>query len=72
MREVCFNIWREVNVQEIGAINAILSSIKTRVDGSVTLSFEVNPSEIEVINRLMQCYLLNHKLFTMALIKVDE
>ena len=57
---------------EIGAINAILSSIKTRVDGSVTINLEVNPTEVEVINKLMQSYLLNQKLFTVAFVKVDE
>jgi hypothetical protein len=38
-------------MEEIGAINAILSAIKTRVDGSVSITIEANPSEIEVINK---------------------
>ena len=58
--------------QEIGAINAILSGVKTRVDGSVSIVFEANPSEIQVINKLMQSYLTDKRLFTIALIQVDE
>jgi hypothetical protein len=59
-------------MQEIGAINAVLSAIKTRVDGSVSITLEANPSEIEVINKLMQSYLLDKRLFTVAFIGVDE
>jgi hypothetical protein len=59
-------------MQEIGAINAVLSAIKTRVDGSVSITIEANPSEIEVINKLMQSYLLDKRLFTVAFIGVDE
>lgn len=57
---------------EIGAINAILSAIKTRVDGSVTISLEVNPSEIEIINKLMQSYLLDKKVFTVAFVQEED
>ncbi len=59
-------------MEEIGAINAVLSAIKTRVDGSVTVTLEANPSEIEVINKLMQSYLIDKRLFTVAFIRVDE
>jgi hypothetical protein len=59
-------------MEQIGAINAILSAIKTRVDGSVTITIEANPSEIEVINKLMQSYLIDKRLFTVAFIRVDE
>lgn len=58
--------------QEIGAINVILSGVKTRVDGSVSITLEANPSEITVINKLMQCYLIDKRLFTVALIRGDE
>jgi len=59
-------------VEQIGAINAILSAIKTRVDGSVTITIEANPSEIEVINKLMQSYLIDKRLFTVAFVRVEE
>lgn len=59
-------------MEEIGAINAVLSAIKTRVDGSVTITIEANPSEIEVINKLMQSYLVDKRLFTVAFIRVEE
>jgi hypothetical protein len=59
-------------MQEVGAINAILSAIKTRVDGSVTITIEANPSEIEVINKLMQSYLIDKRVFTVAFVRVDE
>lgn len=57
---------------EIGVINAILNSIKTRVDGSVSLTLEVNPSEVDVIHKLLECYLINEKLFTVAFVKVEQ
>ncbi len=59
-------------MEEIGAINAILSAIKTRVDGSVSITIEANPSEIEVINKLMQSYLIDKRVFTVAFVRVDE
>jgi len=59
-------------MEEIGAINAILSAIKTRVDGSVSITIEANPSEIEVINKLMQSYLIDKRVFTVAFVQVDE
>ena len=59
-------------MEEVGAINALLSAIKTRVDGSVSITIEANPSEIDVINKLMQSYLIDKRLFTVAFIRVDE
>lgn len=66
------NICNGVEMEEIGAINAILSAIKTRVDGSVSITIEANPSEIEVINKLMQSYLIDKRVFTVAFIRTDE
>lgn len=59
-------------MEQIGAINAILSAIKTRVDGSVSITIEANPSEIEIINKLMQSYLIDKRVFTVAFVRVDE
>jgi hypothetical protein len=58
--------------QEVGAFNAILSRVSTKIDGSVSITFEANPEEVSVINRLMQLYLLNQRLFTVAVVQVDE
>lgn len=57
---------------EVGAINAILSGVKTKVDGSVSITLEANPSEIQVINKLMQAYLSDQRLFTVAFVQVYE
>ena len=58
--------------QEVGAFNAILSRVSTKIDGSVSITFEANPQDVSVINKLMQFYLLNQRLFTIAVIQVDE
>lgn len=57
---------------EIGAINALLTAIRTKADGSVSITLEANPSEIQVINKLLSSFLNNEKLFTVAFVKVDE
>lgn len=59
-------------MEEIGAIQAILSSIKTAVDGSVKITFEVNPDNSDVINRLMSKFLIDQKLFTIAIVQCTE
>lgn len=59
------------NIIELGVCQAILSSIATRQDGSVTIKLEVNPNDTELINRLMRSYLDGDKLVTVAFIKED-
>jgi hypothetical protein len=58
--------------QEIGSIEAILSSINTLKDGSCKISFEVNPENIQVINKLMQSYLADRRLFTLGIVQGIE
>lgn len=58
--------------QEVGAFNAILSRVSTKIDGSVSITFEANPQDVSVINKLMQLYLIDKRLFTVAVIQVDE
>ena len=58
--------------QEIGSINAILSGVRTKVDGSVAITFEANPQEINVVNKLMQAFLMNERLFVVAFIGVSD
>ena len=59
-------------VEEIGTIEAIVSSITTLKDGSCKISFEVNPENIQVINRLMQKYLINERLFTIGIVQMTD
>lgn len=55
--------------EEIGAIEAIIASINTLKDGSIKLSLELNPDNIEVINKLMSKYLNNERLFTIGIMQ---
>ena len=57
---------------EIGAINAILAGINTLKDGSVKITLEVNPDEQQVLNKLLNSYLTNQRLFTVAFIRMDD
>jgi len=57
------------NAAELGVCQAILSSINTRVDGSVTIKLEINPQDQALINRLMNAYLNDEKLLTVAFVK---
>jgi glutathione synthase/RimK-type ligase-like ATP-grasp enzyme len=54
-------------IESVGSCEALLSSMTTLRDGSLKVSFEVNPAEIKVINRLMELYLINEKLFTLGI-----
>ncbi|MEY3376078.1 MAG: hypothetical protein RL463_383 [Bacteroidota bacterium] len=58
--------------QEIGSIEALLTSITTLKDGSCKISFEVNPENIQVINTLMSKFLIGQKLFTLGIVQCDE
>jgi hypothetical protein len=57
---------------EIGTIEALLSSISTLRDGSVKITFEVNPDNQSVINKLMSCYLTDKKLFTLGIVQGED
>ena len=61
-----------MEILEIGTIEAILASIKTKVDGSCSLTFEVNPENVRTINKLMENYLVGNKLFTIAIVQSVE
>jgi hypothetical protein len=56
---------------ELGACQALLSSISTRIDGSITIKLEINPEDRELVNKLMNSYLSDQKLFTVAFIRMD-
>ena len=57
---------------ELGACEAVLSSIKTRVDGSVTVALEINPEELALINSLMKSFLSDEKLLTVAFLRAEQ
>jgi hypothetical protein len=58
--------------KEIGVCEAVLSSIKTRMDGSVTVALEINPDEKQTIKELMQAFLADEKLMTVAFVAVSK
>lgn len=60
-----------MEIESIGAIEALLSSITTLKDGSLKISFEVNPSEVSTINRLMELYLIDQRVFTLDIMRCN-
>lgn len=58
--------------EEIGSISTILTGIKTKIDGSVEIKLEANPSEQEVINKLLNKYLVGEKLFQIGIISIKN
>ena len=54
-------------IEEIGAIQALLTGITTLRDGSLKITFEVNPDEIKSINRLMELFLVDERLFCLGI-----
>lgn len=61
-----------MEVKEIGSCEAILSGISTLKDGSVKVTLEVNPSDENLISRLMRAYLENEKLMQVAFIGIPQ
>lgn len=61
-----------MKAEPIGSISVILTGIKTKVDGSVEIKLEANPSEQEVINKLLNKYLIGEKLFEIGIVAKDE
>lgn len=59
-------------MEEVGSVEALLVSVSTLKDGSCKISFEVNPSDIQVINRLMQLYLIDKRLFTLGIVQGES
>ena len=58
--------------EEVGTIEALLDSVKTMKDGSCKISFEVNPENIIVVNKLLNKYLINQRLFTVAIVQAHD
>lgn len=61
-----------MTIEEVGAIQALLTGITTLKDGSLKVTFEVNPSEIHAINRLMELFLIDERLFCLGITRGVE
>lgn len=59
-----------MQVQEVGSCHAILKGVKTTVDGSLSVTLEINPDEQEIATKLLRAYLLNEKLFSIGFVKI--
>jgi len=61
-----------VQIETVGAIQALLTGLTTLKDGSLKITFEVNPSEIHAINRLMELFLIDERLFCLGITRGVE
>jgi len=61
-----------MRVQEIGSCAAILAGLSTKVDGSIKVVLEINPTEQEILSRLLKLFATNEKLIQVAFLKVEE
>lgn len=60
------------NAEPLGCCEAIVTSIKTRLDGSFAITFEINPSDQQLVSRLIERYALNERLVTLGMaVKVE-
>lgn len=61
-----------MKVTEIGSCQSILESIKTRTDGSFSITISINPDNHQVLQNLVKCFSDNEKLLQVAFVKVVE
>lgn len=59
-------------MEEIGACNALLASISTKMDGSIKITLEINPEDQEIISRLMRRFAINEKLLQVGFVGVNH
>jgi len=57
---------------DLGATNAVIRSIRTNVDTSVTISLDINPNDQELIAKLMNKFLNGHKVVCTAFVDVPK
>ena len=58
--------------EPLGVCEAILNSIRTRQDGSIAITFEINPKDQDLISSLMRKFAMGEKLFTVGVaVKVE-
>ena len=59
-------------MEEIGTCAAILAGISTKVDGSIKITFEVNPESQEIIAKLMRRFSRQDNLYQIGIVGVDQ
>jgi hypothetical protein len=59
-------------MKEIGSIDCIISSIKTRADGSVAITLDALPQDKDTINKLMNRYLMDDRRVFVAFVEVAQ
>jgi hypothetical protein len=62
----------ELEIDQIGVCAAIIAGISTKVDGSIILKVEINPSETEIISKLMQKWAINQRLVNLGIVSVKQ
>jgi hypothetical protein len=62
----------EQEIEQIGVCQAIIAGISTKVDGSIIIKLEVNPSEQEIIAKLMNKWSLNQRLLNVGLVSIIQ
>lgn len=61
-----------MKAKEIGSCAAILSGISTRIDGSVKISFDINPEDQALVAKLLAAFTRGDKLFQLGIVQVNE
>lgn len=62
----------EQDIDQIGVCQAIIAGISTKADGSIIIKLEVNPSEQEIIAKLMNKWSLNQRLLNVGLVSITQ
>ena len=62
----------EQQIDQIGVCQAIIAGISTKVDGSIIIKLEVNPSEQEIIAKLMNKWSLNQRLLNVGFVSIIQ
>jgi len=56
----------------IGSCQCVLESIKTRVDGSISVSISIDASNQEILSRLLTNFSFNKRLMQVAFVEVNN
>ncbi len=59
-------------MEEIGACQAIIDKISTIADGSIRLTLDLNPSEQDIISKLLKLKLLNKPLIQIGIVSIGD
>ena len=61
-----------MEIQEIGSCLASIEKISTVIDGSVRLTLDINPSDQEIISKLLKLKLLNKPLIQIGIVSMGN